>query len=328
MWECSYSREPIDLRLIVLRLFKRAWLIPAFIFGGAVAVFGVYFFYKTVITGRTYQVENIYYIDFAEDTGGTQYTWVNQYTWSTLADMDVFLDEVVSELGGEITREEAAEYSDCTVESDGRYLYLRCTTPDPELSKRVADAYENALNRFCDEHKEFNSITCEHSGEALENSNIRVANVSIIGGIIGLLTLIVVLTLKDFADTSVYIPATLEKRYHIKSLLTPSMEEFALNTKYLLLGKKTCVISVDEDYEKLKLPVDDLDYVGNICFEPAGIEKVRNSEAVVVMLKAGNHNLKQFERLIEELARLDIAVTAILLTGEDAKLIKRYYGKR
>ena len=328
MWECSYSREPVDVRLIACRLIKRAWLIPAFIFGGAALVFGVYFFYKTVITGRTYQVENIYYIDFAEDSGGTQYTWVNQYTWSTLADMDVFLDEVVDELGGEITKEEAAEYSDCTVESDGRYLYLRCTTPDPELSKRVALAYENALNKFCAAHKEFNSITCEHSGEALENSNIRVKEVSIMGGIMGLLLLITVLTLKDFTDTSVYIPATLEKRYHLKSLLAPSMEEFSLNAKCLLEGKKNvCVVSVDKDYKEIKLPVESCKYVGNICFKPEGLETVRNSDAVIVSLKAGNHNLKQFERLIEELSRLDIQVTATLLTGEDAKLIKRYYGK-
>ena len=64
-----------------------------------------------------------------------------------------------------------------------------------------------------------------------------------------------------------------------------------------------------------------------MCFKPEGLETIRNSDAVIVSLKAGNHNLKQFERLIEELSRLDIQVTATLLTGEDAKLIKRYYGK-
>ena len=136
MWECNYSKEPVNYRLLWLKLLKKIWMIPASMVAGAIVVFGIYFLYKTVITGRTYQVENIYYIDFAEDSGGTQYTWVNQYTWSELADMDVFINGIYEDLGGSVSKEDLQKYSDCTVEADGRYLYMRITTHDPELSKK------------------------------------------------------------------------------------------------------------------------------------------------------------------------------------------------
>ena len=325
MWECNYSKEPVNYRLLFLKILKKIWLIPLSAVVGAIAVFSVYFLYKTVITGRTYLVENKYYIDFAEDSAGNQYDWVNQYTWSELADMNVFIDGIYEDLNGEVSRDDLRAYSDCTIEADGRYLYMRITTHDPELSKKVAASYEKTLFAFCDAHKEFKEIRCEHAGEVRENSNIRVLEVSILGAIFGLLICFLVFVVRECMDTSVYIPATLEYRYHIPALGCESMEEYDENCRHFLEGRKTAVVFVDEKSD-VKLPhAAESVLFDNPCVAPGGLKNIASCDKVVVAVKAGAHNGKKLERVIEELSRLEIKTDAFLLLNEDAKLIKRYY---
>lgn len=320
MFECSYSREPVDFRLLTLRILKKVWLIPISILGGAGVLLGFYLLYKTVLTGRTYQVENIYYIDFNEDSSGKQYDWVNQYTWSTLADMDVFIEGIYEDLDGSVSKEAIKAASDCTVESDGRYLYLRVTTHDPELSLKISASYEKTLFAFCEAHKEFNSITKEHAGEARENSNIRIKEISILGGVLGFAVLCIIALLLDVCDTSIYIPSTLEKRYHIKTLGAPSMPEFKENVACLIKGK-TGVIGVDAGKEDMPHISDTEAFIEDYCNTKA----IKECDSVVVMVKAGNHNGKRLERVLEQLLRNDICVTALLLVKEDEALIRRYY---
>lgn len=325
MWECNYSREPVNYRLLWLKLLKKWWVVPASALAGAVVVFLSYFLYKTVITGRTYQVTNIYYIDFAEDASGAQYDWVNQYTWSTLADMNVFIDGVYDELGGKVSKEEICSYSDCTVESDGRYLYLRVTTKDQELSKEVSEAYEKTLFAFCDSHKEFNNIVKEHDGEVIENSNIRVAEISILGAVFGLLCCFIVVLVKEISDTSIYIPATLEYRFHIPTLTASSMKEYHENCARFLSDKKNIsLVYVDKNHVKADVgfPVTEFE---NPCDNPKLLKSISAADGVVLCVKAGNHNGKMTERVIEQLGRYGIEITATMLSGEDEKLISRYY---
>ena len=325
MWECNYSREPINYRLLWLRILKKIWMIPASIVAGAVIVFGVYFFYKTVIAGRTYQVENKYYINFAEDSSGKQYDWVNQYTWSELADMNVFIDGIYDDLGGSVSKDVLRASSDCTIEADGRYLYMRITTNSPELSLKIADSYEKTLFAFCDAHKEFKEITCEHKGEVRENSNIRVAEMLIVGAVLGLGILLVVMLIKEINDTSIYIPATLEYRYHIPTLGAVCMEEYEENARHFLEGKKTALIFVDEEKD-MSLPfAKETKAFKNPCLNPEGLKELGGFDARVLAVKAGNHNGKQIERVIEELSRLEIKVDAFVLTDEDESLIGKYY---
>ncbi|MBR5355780.1 MAG: hypothetical protein IK121_02545 [Lachnospiraceae bacterium] len=325
MWECNYSREPINYRLLWLRLIKKWWRVPVSIIAGALIVFGVYFFYKTVITGRTYLVENKYYINFAEDSSGKQYDWVNQYTWSELADMNVFIDGIYEDLSGSVSKDDLRKASDCTIEADGRYLYMRITTNSPELSQRIADSYEKTLFAFCESHKEFKEITCEHKGEVKENSNIRVVEMLIVGAVCGLLVLCVFWLIKEINDTSIYIPATLEYRYHIPTLGAKSMEEYEENSRHFLEGKKTALIFVDEETD-IELPfAKEVKAFKNPCLNPEGLKDISEYDAKVLAVKAGNHNGKQIERVIEELTRLEIKVDAFVLTDEDEKLIKKYY---
>lgn len=329
MYECNYSREPVDFRLLGLKMLKKIWWIPLAALIGAVVIFGAYFFVKVVVNGRSFRVTNIYYIDFAEDSSGAQYDWVNQYTWCELADMDVFIDPVFEAINGSVSKEELIKYTDCTIEADGRYLYFRTATPDAVLSKNIADAYEKALIAYTDAHKEFKNIVKESGGEAIENTNIRVGAVSLIGAIVGLVLLVFIWTLVDINDTSIYVPATLEWRYHITCLGAPSMEEYEETSENVLYqAEKVAVVKLEEDSSSPAVYAEEgivVDYFENPVNNKGIFEKLKDYDKVLIAVKYGAHNGKRLERLFEACKRLDINIAGTILCDEDEKLIKRYY---
>ena len=204
---------------------------------------------------------------------------------------------------------------------------MRITTPSPELSEKVAASYEKSLLAYVGEHKEFKEIRCEHHGEVKEKTNLRVAEVSILGAIAGFLLWLVIAVIKECMDTSVYIPATLEYRYHIPTLGCPSMKEYEENCRHFLEGKKTALVCVDEASGVKLAGAGETVCFDNPCEKPEGLKGIGACEKVVVAVKAGAHNGKRLERVIEELTRLDIKIDATLLVDEDATLIKRYYRK-
>ncbi len=326
MFECNYSREPVDFKLLWLRMLRKIWLIPVSIIAGAALVCGFYLCVKLAIMGRSYTVENIYYIDFAEDSSGKQYDWVNQYTWSSLADMNVFIDEIYADLSGEVSKEVIRNSSDCTVEADGRYLYMRVTTKSEELSMKISGSYEKALFSFCKEHKEFKNIVCEHKGEVFDSSNLRITELSIVGAVVGLFVYILIFSLAVMSDTAVYIPSTLEKRYHIVTLGCQSMPEFNDNCSCLLKdAEKVALVYVDKEQEKISIPGKNVEVFENPCVKEGLMEGIRACSGAVVFVKAGVNNGKMTERVLEQLSRHEVKVLALALVGEDLDYIKRYY---
>ena len=73
----------------------------------------------------------------------------------------------------------------------------------------------------------------------------------------------------------------------------------------------------------------DRDYYGFNDFLKEGFcDILREHDAVVVAVKAASHNGKKVERVVEQLTRQDIDITAFLLTCEDEWLLRAYYGKK
>ena len=136
---------------------------------------------------------------------------------------------------------------------------------------------------------------------------------------------LVIAVIREGLDTSLYLPATIEYRYHIPTLGCVSMEEYEENCRHFLEGKKTALVFVDGVAE-VKLPfAGETVSFDNPCEKPEELKNIAACQKVVVAVKAASHNGKRLERVIEELSRLDIKIHATLLTGEDVKLIKKYY---
>ena len=61
---------------------------------------------------------------------------------------------------------------------------------------------------------------------------------------------------------------------------------------------------------------------------PGELEKIRNCDKAVLCLRAGRKNHETFIRLLEQLGRQGIPVTAAILISADEKLISAYYRRK
>lgn len=335
MWECEYSREPIDYRLLWLRFLRKIWIVPVAVLAGSVLVGACHFYARTGAGGgRTYQAESIFYIDFAEDAQGETYDYYNYFTWSEVIHTDFFMDYVYEKMSGELSVEEIASYIAATIDSDVRYLYVRCNTHSPELSVRLASIMEEAVPKFADIRKEIHSIEiAKVADNAKDSSNVRLGNACFLGGCLGLGLSIFLILIVLTVDPAIYIPSTVEKRYHITCLGAAFMPEFAPNWKYVLKDAvRIAKVFVDENFQEEYSIQGDTERkiisCGNPVEHPEELDQIRECEKVLLVLRAGRKNNKAFERLIEQLGRQNIKITAVILADADEKLLSAYYRSR
>ena len=336
MWECECGREPLDYRLIWLRFLRKLWILPIAVLAGTILVGAVYYYSRTGARGgRTYQSESVFYIDFAENAQGEEYDYYNYFTWGEVIHTDFFLDYVYEEMKGEYSHEELASYITATVDSDVRYLYVRCNTHFPELSVKLSSIMETIVPQFAEIRDEFETIEVVKKGdEAKDSSKIRLGNACFLGACLGLAVAMFGILTVLILDTGIYLPSTIEKRYLVVCLGAPFLPEFAPNWQlYLKDALKVALVRVDEGDSMEGFPITDVSAVANpeiiLCQNPVEhseeLEKIRNCDRTLLCLKAGRRNHEAITRLLEQLGRQGIQVTASILISADEKLISAYY---
>ena len=333
MWECECGREPLDYRLIWLRFLRKLWILPIAVLLGTMLVGAIYYYSRTAARGgRTYQSESVFYIDFAENSQGEEYDYYNYFTWGEVIHTDFFLDYVYEEMKREYSLEELASYITASVDSDVRYLYMRCNTHSPELSVKLASVMETIVPQFAEIRDEFESIEIVKKGDtAKDSSKIRLGNACFLGACLGLAAAVLSILAVLVLDTGVYLPSTIEKRYHVVCLGAPFLPEFAPNWQlYLKDALKAALVRVDEsDSSEWLLPSSmtkpEIIICQNPVEHPGELEKIRNCDKTILCLMAGRKNHETFTRLLEQLSRQGIQVTAAILISGDEKLISSYY---
>lgn len=329
MYECDYSREPVDYRLLWLRFLKKIWV---FILGaliGAIVVGSIHSVKKLILTGgRTYQAETLYYLEYDCELDILTSVGYNYYTWNEIGHCDEIVDGVYEKIAGKTTKEEIRNAIAISCDSDVRYVYARVTTHDKALSLEIADALEDVLVKFALSRNEFSdAYVITHAEETIEATNYRIKTALILGAFIGLAASIIFWLIAAISDTSIYIPSTIEKRYHIPTLTAPSMEEFEVNCETILGGAKEIGLYT---VSKETVLADKLSKYGSVVtftMDEVAEISLKKPDAIIVEVKAGSHNGKKLERAIEELMRVSLPVSAIALVSEDERLIKSYYRK-
>lgn len=342
MWECSYAREPIDYKLLGLRLLKKIWIVIISVMAGAALIGGIYFSVNVVYgPQKEYTLESMYYLDYAEDSNGTEYIFINEYTWDEVVHTNDFVDFVYEKLNGELTIEEIENAISATLLSDTRYPYSIVTTNSQELTERIAEALNEAFVHFGETQKEFNAIRVVRSPKhaSLIVADVRTLRAFLLGGAIGLFISLLCIWIYTVADSSVYVPATIEKRYHIPTLGTINFTEFSENFKYIyrdaltsetpqiavtVADKKTDIKKISDVIKKINEQITIIE-VPNVCTEPEKVELLRKAAGVLLLVRAGAHNGKMLGRTLEQLGRQDVKVQAALLVDADEKLLKDYY---
>lgn len=338
MWECDYSREPVDYRLYFLRLLKKIWLLPVAVILGAAICGGVYCFTNYVIQGgHEYRAQTKYYVTFAKDDVGKEYDYYNYATWQELIATDFFTDGIVSRMGGAVTAQYVREKVTARIETDYRYLYSKSVSRDKQQAVDLEKAVSELILKLPEMKAEIESIEVidKASIDKLEDiSLIFEKHAFIVGAFVGLIAFFVFSVFYYGASTAVYIPATLEKRYHFPVLGAPSMAEFEENCKHILgKGSRLAVVFADDNISEKATAeqAERITFSGELssfmspAHQPESADKIRACDAVVVAVKAGRHNGRQTQRCIEQLSRQDIKITAMYLYGEDERLIKAYY---
>lgn len=346
----------MDYRLIWLRFLRKIWILPVAALTGLLLVGAAYYYSRTAARGgRTYQAETIFYIDFAENLQGEEYDYYNYFTWGEVIHTDFFLDQICETLNGELSVEELSSYISATVDSDVRYLYVRYNTHSPELSLRLASIMEDLMPQFAGQRKEIASIEVVKAGDtAKDSSGVRLINACFLGACLGLALSVFGILVSLIVDTAVYLPSTIERRYHIVCLGAPCMPEFLPNwQRYLNGASRVALVCVDEgirteDLEGLGAPArpdgdgmsagrrgeetgrETAEYNERIVCRnpvehPEELEKIRTCDKAVLCLTAGRKNHEAFTRLMEQLARQEIPVAAAVLISADEKLISAYY---
>ena len=336
MWECKYAEEKVDYKLAAILFIRKIWLIWALTLLVSLLSGGLYYLFKVVIDpSMQYRVIREYYLEYDRDKNETDYTYFNEYTWGDIAGTDYFVETVYKELEEEISLEEVKAYIDLDINSDTRILYAYAITPDEELSYRVSEALNKAVTGFTNEQREIASIK-EISGpsQAVDVSRTNPLRAALLGAIFGFVFSLVFVLIVIFTDTSIYIPATLEKRINIPSLLSPKMREFKDNTAYILADKlKPSIIFLEGKPDKeiseeiSKVIKREVSVFENPINQSGQIDEIRKSDGVILAVRALKRNSKILERTLEFLSRQDIKLTATVLTDLDEKLIRLYYNE-
>ncbi len=274
MWECNYAGEPLDIRLLVLRFLRKSPVILLAAFLGAVCIGGAYFLKKVTFgPAKEYEAVTDFYIDYAVQENGEEYTYFNKTTWTQLITDDVFTDKILThmsemELSAEaddsqaadsrdvegwsgslpdaektagITKQELRGYLYATMLSDTRIVTTTITTNDPELTMKIEKALLQAMEDFGREQKEIAEVRIlqKPAEAALVIAAVRTFRACMLGMVIFVFITVLYLLIYFVLDDGIFIPAAFERRYKVPMLGTVNSGELPILTKKLFSEERT-----------------------------------------------------------------------------------------
>lgn len=350
MLECAYGREPLDCKLLLLRLTKKIWIVVLSALCGALLAGGLYFLCNIAGRGPVYEAVTNYYVDYGTDplTNNT-FTYINGVTWNdSWVKSDLFLDSILERTGAEaerllghpMTKEELKSFLSATLETDLRMPFTFVRTGNPELTMLLCRALEEMMQEFGETQKEIVSISLiiSPTEASLVTVDNRTVNACILGAILGAFFSLVILLMALTMDDSIYIPATFEYRYHIPMLGTIASVELTENFTHLFAGKKKiALLSVEEGTDVGETAEALIGRLGEaladrelVCMPglthcPEALKPIREADGLLLLVEAGAHDGKLMEHTLQLLAKQDIAVTAALLIHAEEGLQRAYY---
>lgn len=349
MWEGSYGREPFDLRLTALRLFRRLGLIAAVTLAGTLVFGGGYYVKNVALNSKPeYSVTSTYRVEYAvAEEKDVSTVHINAMTWNTYVDTQLFQDAVRGYLSGELQRisdGELAEALNAILASNLKVLNTVVTTKTPERSLEIAAAVEKAMVQdFPSSISEITSISViDHGVEAKEvYPDVRPLRAVILSALLSCFFIVVFFLLKELGDDSIWLPSTMRQRYGLKVLGTLKSPELKENLKYLFRDKKrvaVCTLGEQTDpsqvIEKLREACGEYEPLKEgagwypspaplMC--PESCQALREAEGILLVVPAGSHVGKQLEYVLEFMEQQDCKITATILWDADELLLREYY---
>lgn len=346
MLECQYAKEPVDLRLLALRLWKQAGIIVLAVFLGVLIFGGGYYLREFVFAEPQYAANSLYQVEYVLDpVVGSEYTYINGTTWNQWMGTKEFLDLLYENLAGSedagIDRETMKGYLSARLQMDLRMPDTTVTTPDPQLSLRLAKAVEQTMADFAGKQKGIDNIRVVNpAADAPFYTEARPLNACILSGVVTLFLTVVILCIKELGQDSIWLPAALKRRYGLKTAGTVNSPDAEENLAYLFQNVKRIgvlpvgtaqvpeeVINILQTALHTETAADAAEVYSLPCAEkhPQVSGRIREMDALLLSVEAGPHMGRRLESVLDYLALQECAVTGAILAHADERLIGRYY---
>ncbi|MCQ2543081.1 MAG: hypothetical protein MJ126_02870 [Lachnospiraceae bacterium] len=384
-----YSKEPIDIRLMMLVCLRRFRFVLYGICIGAIIFGGVYYLFRNVInTEKEYEATAEVYLEYIEEVELAN-IYINQQTWESMIFYDKIGEYAAEELGRTHDPEFAAKHITATLKTDVRILSVIATADSEKEAQILANAYANAAVKFAPFFKEIDrAVVIQKANKAkVVGYDDRTWAMTFTGAIIGCIVSILLLLLYFVLDDSIHVPGTIEIRYGIPAMgiTTDRMRKMDLEsgegylgnlpkerrrrTEFYRVWLKVNYVKLTKGFKKVAVVGtslnNDTDYVANLMYfqlkelkdkeiraldheeiteeerfytaedyslkflgsvnnNPEAAAEAAENDAVIVLVKASDHNGKLIERALDLLRTQEANVVGMILYDTNASLIRNY----
>lgn len=217
LFACRYENEPADLKLLLIYVLKRIRFVIYFMLFGALVFASVYYLKTYVLVEeREYVATGELYLVYADDVR-MENIYINDYTWQNLVQTDKAIDYALEYIDSTVSEDYLKEVVTAGLVSDVRFVTLKVTTNDPDLSVEIAQAFQGAIIELGEEMVDIESVTVFTEADSAEEitGDDRTLRMACTGAVIGTLLSLFGIIMQYVFDDSVYIISQFERRFGI-----------------------------------------------------------------------------------------------------------------
>lgn len=240
VFTCKYGNEPADLKLLLIYIIKRVRFIVYFMLIGAI-IFASAYYLKTfvLIEEKEYVATGELYLVYADDVR-LDNVYINDYTWQTLVQTDKAIAYAMERIDSSVSEAYLKEVVSAGLVSDVRFVTLKVTTNDPDLSVEIAQAFQGAIKELGEEMVDIESVTVfTEADSAVEvTADDRTFRMACTGAVIGILLSFFGIILQYVFDDSIYVINQFERRFGIPVIGICLRTKGNENSRENLVGRK------------------------------------------------------------------------------------------
>lgn len=219
-FSCKYENEPADLKLLLIYFLRKLRYVLYLAIIGAVLFSVVYYFMNFVLVKEhDYVATGELYLVYSDEVR-IENIYINDYTWQNLVHSDKVMYEAMRYIDSNLTEEQIKSAVTAGLVSDVRFVTLKVTTQNPDLSVEIAQAFQKALVTVCEEMADIQSVTVFTEADSAEEivTDDRTVRMACTGAVIGSLLAAFCIVLQYVFDDSIYVPVQFERRFDIPVL--------------------------------------------------------------------------------------------------------------
>lgn len=338
LWAMRYGDEPVDGRLFLLRFIRKIHIVIISVIIGALFVCGCHVLYRA-LTPAVYMTEGDLHLDYIPESNANLMIVYNEYVWEQMSADSAFIDSIVS-ADPSLDREAVKDSFFATLKSDNKILTFQVKNTDPELCLRIADAAMKGGREFVESLPEITGteIIGEPYYPEVVSFETRALRALVLGAILGLLTSAFIISYIIVSDDRIFLPETIEKRYHTPCAGSENSPALA-DSLSDLAGDDGFVIASTLPAEKISDITEKLKKAGALVSgkalnlinpeEKDTVKAVKEITYPVVYVFSSLYDMKADQRALSLLSRFDKEPMCAILADPDEALINAYYlGKR